>query len=456
MSVSDARPTRRTKRERGQTILLVAVSLVTLLGLAALAIDVVTLYMARAEAQRAADAAALAGAKMLVDTGLTTDPCNTALMNAAQTLAQNQAQFVAQQNLVAGQAPLATTTFNNGAATSCAGLTPAAFGINPQVKVVVTRSGLPTFFARVWNQALATVSATAVAEAYNPSNSAPLSANASVLPIAPRCVKPMLLPNCDPLSGHLNNPGSPCGAAFPTFIDATTGAITNPGLSPAGVIGEQLTFPNGMNQITAACQGFTPSCTPLASVTPGRYYPITLPATALHLCSGCATSTTGGFQSDLECCNASTLACGQQATVDYTVNPKGAGGPAANGGQCLIHQSPGNGQDSIDTLTQSPAMFIAGDNNPFVGTSIQAGDHILTSDSVISVPLYDGVGVPGQGGTSLTVTVIGYLQLFINDVRSNGSLDVVVLNVSGCGNAPTGTAVQGAATSVPVRLIQTQ
>src|SRR5215469_3257412 len=122
----------RRKGERGQTILLVAASLVTLLGMAALAIDVVTLYIARAEAQRAADAGALAGAKMLADTGLTTDPCNTTLATAAQSLAQSAAQ----QNLIAGQpAPSPTVTFPNGGQTSCSALGPAAFGINPQVKV---------------------------------------------------------------------------------------------------------------------------------------------------------------------------------------------------------------------------------------------------------------------------------------------------------------------------------
>jgi len=430
----------RRKGERGQTILLVAASLVTLLGMAALAIDVVTLYMARAEAQRAADAGALAGAKMLVDTGLTTDPCNATLATAAQTLAQTQAQLVAQQNLIAGQpAPSPTVTFPNGGQTSCSALGPAAFGINPQVKVVVTRPNLPIFFARIWNQGLATVSATAAAEAYNPSNSATLNTTGSVIPIAPRCAKPMILPNCDPT--NKNNPGSPCGSG-PTFIDATTGAITNPGLNTAGgVILEQLT-------INAACNSTIQPCTPPPKVTAGLYYPIDLPTTALHLCAGCATATTGGFQSDLECCNATTLACGQQATVDYILNPKGPGGAAESGGQCLIHQ---NGQDSIDTSTQSPALFIAGNNNPFVGSSIRAGDHIQTSDSVISVPLYDGTTVPANGGT---VTIIGYLQLFIRNVRNDGLIDATVLNVSGCGNAPAGTAIQGAATSVPVRLIQ--
>ena len=49
-----------------------AVSLVALLGMAALSIDVVTLYVARGEAQRAADAAALAGARMFATTSFAT------------------------------------------------------------------------------------------------------------------------------------------------------------------------------------------------------------------------------------------------------------------------------------------------------------------------------------------------------------------------------------------------
>src|SRR5207248_2010527 len=49
--------------QQGQTLILVAVSLLSLVGIAALAIDMTTLYVARAEIQHAADAAALAGAK---------------------------------------------------------------------------------------------------------------------------------------------------------------------------------------------------------------------------------------------------------------------------------------------------------------------------------------------------------------------------------------------------------
>lgn len=430
---------RRRKRERGQTILLVAVSLVTLLGLAALAIDVVTLYVARSEAQRAADAAALAGAKMIVDAGVTTDPCNSPLASAAQILAMNQATVVAQQNNVSGQPPTATVTFPNGAGTtSC----PNQFGINPQVTVTVQRTGLPTFFARIWSRALSSVSATATAEGYNPSNSAGLNSTGAVIPIAPRCTKPMILPNCDP--GHGTGV---CGPTGTTFIDPASGTITKQGLYPAGVINEPLTLRSGCDPaIPGSC---VPNPAAPALPSAGRYFPLALPASALHLCNTTCASGTSGFQPDVECCNASTVTCGLATpyAFDNTVDPES--GPIQNGVQCLIHAL---GQDSIDLTTQSPTLFIAGDSNPFVGTSIQANDHILTSDSVVTIPLYDGTFIP-VNNTSL-FTIIGYLQIFIDDVDGAGTITAHVLNVSGCGSSPSGTAIQGAATSVPVRLIQ--
>ncbi|HYO46022.1 MAG TPA: pilus assembly protein TadG-related protein, partial [Gemmatimonadota bacterium] len=54
------------RNERGATIVLVSLMMAALMGMAALAIDVGMLYNARAEAQRAADSAALAGAGSLL------------------------------------------------------------------------------------------------------------------------------------------------------------------------------------------------------------------------------------------------------------------------------------------------------------------------------------------------------------------------------------------------------
>src|SRR5580700_9902258 len=99
---------RRRHHERGQTIILVAISLVSLLALAALAIDIATLYSARSEIQRAADAAALAGAKAIADSGITTllltDPNFTTVQSWATTAATKQVNGMLQNNLIAGQA----------------------------------------------------------------------------------------------------------------------------------------------------------------------------------------------------------------------------------------------------------------------------------------------------------------------------------------------------------------
>src|SRR5271170_3564787 len=137
---------RRRRSQRGQTILLIAVSMVSLLAMAALAIDVVTLYVARTEVQRAADAAALAGAKALADSGVTTlQPADAADLPNAVNLAESMARSAINAvvaatppiNPVAGSPPtLVSINFQNN-------LVP---NNNPIVTVVLQQTNLPTFF----------------------------------------------------------------------------------------------------------------------------------------------------------------------------------------------------------------------------------------------------------------------------------------------------------------------
>src|ERR1700687_3974995 len=183
-------------------------------AMAALSIDVVTLYTARSEAQLAADGAARAGARVLANSGMTSKPTDAALTSNAETLASTVATQVARNNEVGGRklaGSEVTVSFPNAGSPS--------FGTDPHVTVRVQRTDLPTFFARIWGSTQLTVTASATAEAYNPSG-----ANASfgtTTPVAPICVKPWLLPNIDPTSP----PATPT-----TIFDPTTGAITNPAL----------------------------------------------------------------------------------------------------------------------------------------------------------------------------------------------------------------------------------
>src|SRR6266436_4952709 len=101
--------------EQGITVAFVAVSIFALVGMAALAIDLVTLYVAKAQAQRVADAAALAGAKTLVEYGITADPLDTQVSWAATcTQATTQAQGIANLGQISGVAPAVVTPCFSG------------------------------------------------------------------------------------------------------------------------------------------------------------------------------------------------------------------------------------------------------------------------------------------------------------------------------------------------------
>src|SRR5450432_2507606 len=85
-------------RQQGITMVLVALAMIASIAMAALSIDVVTLYLAREEAQRSADAAALAAARVLSVSGITgtanpgTDTADWGLICGATGTATKTAQ----------------------------------------------------------------------------------------------------------------------------------------------------------------------------------------------------------------------------------------------------------------------------------------------------------------------------------------------------------------------------
>src|ERR1019366_8961909 len=181
---------RERKHEQGLIITLVAVfMLFVIVAMAALAIDVVTLYTARSEAQLAADATALAAARVFANSGMTSDPnaATDGFVGYAETASQTVATQVAMANSVGGGSLTGVViTFNDGSTT---------FATNPTVTVNVQKTNIPTYFARIWGKTQITVGASATAEAYNP------LVVAGSFPVAPVCVKPWLLPNISPSAG---------------------------------------------------------------------------------------------------------------------------------------------------------------------------------------------------------------------------------------------------------------
>jgi Flp pilus assembly protein TadG len=459
-------------KERGFTMALVAVSMLAIIAMAALSIDIGTLYEAKAEAQRAADAAALTGARVISISGITGDPGNAAnswppVCGGASGLATMAAINVAQQNLIGGvSVPTASVTVTYGAGTAggssstCVSVT--NFGVNPIVTVKVQRTNLPTFFARVFSlvgggSSAASVSATASAEVFNPSASGAVASSGSMIPVNPRCVKPWILANVDP--------------AHPSagFVSATDGSIST--LSQGvwevngGAIGESFL-------IGADCTAGAATCT-LLSPTPGwnappppqtgfilQYVPALVSVTSPGAVSSCATgalSSDSNYQPAIGGCDQSTTyACGTAsgATVDLNenpVSPTGPGGDTATAAACLIGAAPTyGGADILEPGTYPFEIQAEGGSPLFKARVVNSGDLVTTSNSIVTIPIYDNTAplVPPQP----KVTIVGFLQVFINRIDTYGNLNVTVMNVAGCGDAATNQPVAGTS-PVPIRLI---
>jgi hypothetical protein len=435
----------RRHGERGQTIVLVALSLFALLAIMALAVDVAVLYVVRTEAQEVVDAAALAGAKAFATSGFTSGNVNA---TTVQTIATNQAIAAAQQSSVAG-APVQ--------ASELAVAFPQLPPNNPVISVAFTRTGIPTFFARIWGVRGTSVKATAQAEAYNPSG--------TPAPIQVAGVKPWLLANCDPNNTAPANLNCTGGAYF---VDPTTGSIENSG----SFIGQTITLNFAPNNTTS-------------QLSAGQFYPLDLPWNPpTPLCASSAQTgcgnTPGVYYDSIACFNPTTFTCGE--SVNGPTDPVWVDGrfhtgslqPRTNQGtQCLIHAS-GTGPPVIplDCSTgpyEQDCFVVSGAGNPILITpgtqnpdpSLAGADYISRSDSVVTVPLFNGSNLCPPTGcidiqNATPATIVGFLQLGIQANVGSGTIDAVILNASGCNSTPTGAAVSGGdVSSIPVRLIQT-
>lgn len=441
-------PARRSG-ERGVTIALVALAFVSIIAMAGLTIDIGTLYQASAEAQRAADAAALAGARTLSLDGITGDPANSGgYWAAACAEATLNAQAVASKNLVGGAAPsTVNVTYLSSDASTCASAGAVAFGVNPMVQVKVTQASLPTYFSRIWGRSGSSVSATATAEVFNPSGSEAFGAG-NLVPVQPRCVKPWMVPNMDP-------------ATLLPLVSPIDGTIQNKGISVGGgtlVIGENFNLVPDCNPNPAPCGPPTgpPTNPPVATAGNLQYLPGVPGASVAVQSCGNATpyqqSIAGCDQITAYQCGIPSASATPPNQIDLTENPSGATGDTFVATQCLINPTAG----TLDTLNVGayPYTIIAGTGNP-----INAGGSLITSsNAIVTLPIIDttaGIPLPFVASKA-NVTIVGFLQVFVNVVNpANGQPNVTVLNVAGCGNGATTTvsAPLFGTSPVPVRLI---
>jgi hypothetical protein len=393
-----ARNKKQRHGQRGSTLYIVAGSMVILLGMGALGIDLASLYVARNESQRAADSAALAGAKVFVESGcVTSGDCTS-----EELTARHRAMQVASQNLVGGQpVTVETISFNE-------------ISENPQITVQVQSANLSIYFAGAIGVTTApTVSATATAEAYNPSGPG------GGPTFCTSCVRPWLIANCSPsfTNGCLLNAGSSYSVANP---GCTTGG---------GVVGQPIK--------------------------------IAMESDPTHF--GAIDEDTGldVYRQSITTCNTGELSCG------IHVNPlldafAGQKTPYTTSGvDTLLHIGAGNtglnqGQDWIDT-SSCPLKIHAGALNPLVVQGVLAQDGLVaTSDSIVTAYIFDGTITTTSPPPPPSVTITGFAQIFVTQVDGNGDVWGVILGVAGCGSSG-GSCGRGSIkgpTMLPVRLIQ--
>ena len=407
-------------------ILLVAIVLLFVVtAFAALAIDLVTFYTARSEAQLAADSAALAAARVLANSGMTsdlpTDPNYDTLVSNAVSLATTVATQVATGNQVGGR------NLSGAEVTVNFRVSDPNFGTNPQVTVQVQRADLPTFFARIWGRTQITVSASAAAEAYNASGHVNVSLGLAP-PVAPSCVKPWLLPNIDPGGGAIFDPN---GAILDWGLLGTTPNI--PGLG-----------------LQVACPGLG-TCNVGMPAFAWQYYPGSQTDFPAPLQSDASPACSAGFsayQLSIAGCVQPPMVCGQNSNVNLDPGVSGSDADTAAAVNCLTHtQSGQSGQaDSVVTVLPQPFQFLAGNDNPVVSAQ---GHDVLVSSSLVTVPVVESFGAP-------QVKVIGFIQVFLNPTGSaaaNGA-PAKVINMVGCGPNMSGQPILGnGASPVAVRLI---
>jgi hypothetical protein len=503
-------PSRRP--ERGITMVLVALAMVAIIAMAALSIDVITLYLAREEAQRSADTAALSAARVISMSGITGDPTNSSSLWAticgASGTATQAAQAVANQNAV-GSAVATTVNVtysagsgsSSGSSTDCSTLASPSgpFGVNPMVTVQIQQTGLPTFFSRIWGRSGNTVSATATAEAFNPSNSGNVGNQtpSNITPVQPRCVKPWIVPNRDPLNpgptGSGNNKlycdqtpqtdqTNQTGPSCHTLVSTLDGSITTKGISlnggnpSSGVIGEQFWLQPDCVHTGQACstrilppQGnyYAPSKVTWLERPPSlQYLPGEAPAATPVAIPSCASSGRAYEEAIAGCDQSTVYQCGVQSSssanpnsVNLVENPGFGTNDTMNGVTCLINEGDPtdrqpDGQDFLNSNgspSSYPFQIFAGSSNPL---SVANSTPVTSSTSIVSLPIYDdSTGSIKPNGTT-DVTIVGFLQVFINQVDQWGNVNVTVLNVAGCGggNPAPSTAVTGSS-PVPIRLI---
>lgn len=361
---SAARPVRG---ERGATLVFVAVSVGALFGFLALAIDLGMMFVARNDAQRAADAAALAGASAFLEFAAAD----------AVTPAHDRAMEYALRN-----------TFQNGPIDSSE-VTIRVVPESSKVAVNIYRDSVPTLFARTLGMRWVPIGAYAEAEAVEAG--------------AARCLKPFAVPDLWNDAGDDANGNRIWDGNEEWTYDNTQGDSYAPFSGPGG-------SPTETGYGSSWRDGYAPPAVgdygrqikikvtdpqDVMAPSPGIFLPWRLPpdGDAEECTRGGGENDAGAatYRSNICSCNTSDIQLGQE----YDIQPGNMVGPTWQGVGELIDSDP----DAVwDEATQSVQ------NSTF-------GSNWMASPRVIRIALF----APGElvGSGMQTIRFNNFALMFI-------------------------------------------
>jgi Putative Flp pilus-assembly TadE/G-like len=312
---------RWVRDERGSVLVLVALSTFALLSVSALAIDLGMLYTAHEEAQRIADAAALAGA----DEYLRNSPSDA--VAPGKQWAKNLAAENNVRNMPIDTALVSSTTLVDSTKEMVVQMMPDSF----KVRVTVHRPSIGLWFARVFGVNTWGVSATAVAHAVDAGTTS--------------CVKPFVLPDLwdDPTEDTNHDRIMDNGESwnYDPSTDATDRYVRADSVGDPNATGYGSGWRNGNGQgynndfgreVTLKYQNPTANSSQSYVPTPSVFLPWDLPDST-------GTSQTGAswYKQNIATCNPNQIMLG----VPYPIETGNMVGPTFQGIKGLIDQDPG-------------------------------------------------------------------------------------------------------------------
>lgn len=433
LSTARCRPTRLLSDERGVILIQLALALVVLLGFSALVIDYGVMLVARAQAQNAADAGALAAATSLAfDTMIFPD--------VGSTTAEESARAVASLVPVWGEAAGVDTSIclgvsfdGNPSGTDCPEiktteglqgfpplLTPGRTYFGATVKVY--RNGendsnsLTTYFARLFGMPEQGVRAQATALM--------VPANTST------CVWPLAIPDFW-VDGAVE-PGNPeyvyvspadIYAAPPSYVDGLlSGSETPSGIQVTTFDSPSDSLPYGPLRLVGLLgQGLEPPT--LADPWPaaedprnavgGRPVAVSIPR-----------NDGGGFSDNLRSCNNVAIHIGESLAVDTT----------ATFDEAISGALERNSADPAATFDGPPDVLFDGTLRIRGSCAADVPSCAAISPRLVLLPVFHpGVyettsSVPEPGHLTPTITIVNFVGFFINAVDDVG--DVIMGNLT--------------------------